>query len=302
MTLLQAIQDARNGVDTFSELKSGPDARIENAIIYHLNEEARCVAVKNGSMIHLCHCGTPQEVGLWIKANVGKTFTIDAETHRIEQTIVTTKTSQAVLAPTHMTEANLPFLARVSGLELDKVVSSALVRKHLMLLDENTSDADINELLGEIANEDIWLFLHDVISLVKAGDIAGAETRVRLRRGDACPVVDAPSMAENALVAESNSDQIVVLNELAQDEFDRLFDPLRFREWMVFLHPGQRRVSDEDFVGPALLTGVSGSGKTCVLVHRARRLAQFFSQDRIDSGGDSGGHRVTTVSVSGLPS
>lgn len=281
MTLLQAIQDARNGVDTFSALKSGPDARIENAIIYHLNEEARCVAVKNGSMIHLCHCGTPQEVGLWIKANVGKTFTIDAETHRIEQTIVTTKTSQAVLAPTHMTEANLPFLARVSGLELDKVVSSALVRKHLMLLDENTSDADINELLGEITDEDIWLFLHDVISLVKAGDIAGAEARVRLRRGDACPVVDAPSMVENALVAESNSDQIVVLNELAQDEFDRLFDPLRFREWMVFLHPGQRRVSDEDFVGPALLTGVSGSGKTCVLVHRARRLAQFFSQDRI---------------------
>ena len=281
MILLNLIQDARNGVDTFSTIQSVPNTRIENAIIYTFNEEARCVAVKNGSIIHLCHCGTPQEVGLWIQANAGKTFTVDAETHRIEPTVVTTESSQAVLAPTHMTEANLPFLTRVSGLDLEKLVSSVFVRKHLLRLDENSSDADINELLGEITDEDVLLFLHDVISLAKAGDIAGAETRVRLRKGDACPVGDAPAMAETALEAETNSDQIVVLNELDQDEFDRLFDPLRFREWMVFLHPGQRRVSAEDFAGPALLTGVSGSGKTCVLVHRAQRLAQFFSQDRI---------------------
>ena len=281
MTLLNAIQDACNGIDTFSTIQSVPDARIENAIIYLLNEEARCVAVKSGSIIHLCHCGTPQEVGLWIQANPGKTFTVDAETHRIEPTVVTTESSQAILAPTHMTEANLPFLARVTGLDLEKLVPSEFVCEHLLRLDENSSDADIKKILGAISDEDVRLFLHDVISLAKAGDIAGAETRVRLRKGDVCPVVDAPAMAETALVAESNSDQIVVLNELDQDEFDRLFDPLRFREWMVFLHPSQRRVSDEEFAGPALLTGVSGSGKTCVLVHRARRLAQFYSQDRI---------------------
>lgn len=281
MTLLNFIQDARNGVDSFSGIQSISDARIENAIIYLLNEESRCVAVKNGSIIHLCHCGTPQEVGLWIQANRGKTFTVDAETHRIEPTVVTTEASKAVLAPTHMTEANLPFLARVSGLDLDKLVSSEFVRKHLVRLDENASDADIRELLEAITDADVRLFLHDVISLAKAGDIAGAETRVRLRLGDACPIVDAPAMAETALVAESNSDQIVVLNELDQNEFDRLFDPLRFREWMVFLHPGQKRVANEDFPGPALLTGVSGSGKTCVLVHRAQRLSSFFSKDRI---------------------
>ncbi|HTE88252.1 MAG TPA: NERD domain-containing protein, partial [Terriglobales bacterium] len=281
MSLLNLIQDARNGVDSFSTIQSVPDARIESAIIYLLNEEARCVAVKNGSIIHLCHCGTPQEVGFWIQANAGKTFTVDAETHRIEPTVVTTEASQAALAPTHMTEANQPFLERVSGLDLEKLVPSDFIREHLLRLDENSSDEDIKKILGAITDEDIRLFLHDVISLAKAGDIAGAETRVRLLRGDACPVVDAPAMAETALVAEANSDQIVILNELDQDEFDRLFDPLRFREWMVFLHPGQKRVAIEDFPGPALLTGVSGSGKTCVLVHRAQRLASFFSKDRI---------------------
>ena len=50
---------------------------------------------------------------------------------------------------------------------------------------------------------------------------------------------------------------------------------------MVFLHEGQKRVVDEDFEMPAVLTGVSGSGKTCVLVHRAKRLSRKYPQDRI---------------------
>lgn len=281
MTLLNVIQDAREGLDSFSTIQSVPDARIENAVIYILNEEARCVVVKSNSTIHLCFCGTPREIETWIQSNVGRTFAVDAETHRIEPTVVTTEPTQAVLAPTHMTEENQPFLARVSSLDLETLVPSEFIREHLLRLDENSSDADIKRILGAIADEDVRLFLHDAISLAKAGDIAGAETRVRLRKGDACPVVDAQAMAQTALVSEANSDQIVVLNDLDQDEFERLFDPLRFREWMLFLHPGQRRVVDEDFTGPALLTGVSGSGKTCVLVHRARRLAQYFSNDRI---------------------
>ena len=236
-TLLSMIQHARDGIDSFAGLPIINERRIEEAIIYLLNDEARCVAVKSESTIHLCHCGSPHEVEKWIQANVGRTFTVDAETHRIAPTVVTTEVSQAVLAPTHITEANQPFLKRVTNLDLEKLVASEFLRKHLLRLDENSSDAEINELLGALPDEDIRLFLHDVISLAKAGDIAGAETRVRLRRGDACPVVDAPAMAEVALIAEANSDQIVVLNELDQEEFDRLFDPLRFREWMVFLTP-----------------------------------------------------------------
>src|SRR5262249_11462673 len=45
-----------------------------------------------------------------------------------------------------------------------------------------------------------------------------------------------------------------------------------------FLHPDQKRVVDEDFDRPALLTGVSGSGKTCALVHRAKRLAALYGE------------------------
>lgn len=40
------------------------------------------------------------------------------------------------------------------------------------------------------------------------------------------------------------------------------------------MHPAQQAVVDREFDGPAKLSGVSGSGKTCIVVKRAIRLAE----------------------------
>lgn len=45
-------------------------------------------------------------------------------------------------------------------------------------------------------------------------------------------------------------------------------------QWQLFLHPDQRSLVDRKFSGPARLRGISGSGKTVVALHRARRLAR----------------------------
>ena len=58
-------------------------------------------------------------------------------------------------------------------------------------------------------------------------------------------------------------------------------DYSQFQEWMVYLHPDQKRVAETDFDRPVVLTGVSGSGKTCVLIHRARYLAKKYPTERI---------------------
>lgn len=90
-----------------------------------------------------------------------------------------------------------------------------------------------------------------------------------------------PGVVEVALRQPTNSERFIVINDLPEEERAIVFDPLRFEEWMVYLHEGQRRVVDEDFDRPAILTGVSGSGKTSVLVHRARRLARQHQNERI---------------------
>lgn len=50
------------------------------------------------------------------------------------------------------------------------------------------------------------------------------------------------------------------------------------QQWQLFLHPDQRALVERSFSGPARLRGISGSGKTVVALHRARRLARTALQ------------------------
>ena len=48
-------------------------------------------------------------------------------------------------------------------------------------------------------------------------------------------------------------------------------------QWTIFLHPTQRRVVEQQFSGPARVSGSAGTGKTVVALHRA---AAVLKQDR----------------------
>lgn len=65
------------------------------------------------------------------------------------------------------------------------------------------------------------------------------------------------------------------------DELRRVIDGGDFGQWRVFLHPEQRRYADADYSGAFRLTGGAGTGKTVVLLHRARRLARERPDARI---------------------
>lgn len=66
-----------------------------------------------------------------------------------------------------------------------------------------------------------------------------------------------------------------------QDELRRVIEDCDFGAWRVFLHPEQRRYVDRSYTGPFRLSGGAGTGKTVVLVHRARRLARRDPQARV---------------------
>ena len=58
-----------------------------------------------------------------------------------------------------------------------------------------------------------------------------------------------------------------------EEELERILDaPLE--QWRVFLHPSQRRIVERHVNGPARVLGGAGTGKTVVLMHRARFLAE----------------------------
>lgn len=64
-------------------------------------------------------------------------------------------------------------------------------------------------------------------------------------------------------------------------ELQRILEEGDFGAWRVFLHPEQAQYVDRDYNGPFRLTGGAGTGKTVVLLHRARRLASAHTGARV---------------------
>jgi hypothetical protein len=54
-----------------------------------------------------------------------------------------------------------------------------------------------------------------------------------------------------------------------------------WEKWMVFLHPAQRQWVEQEYSGPARVSGSAGTGKTIVALHRAVFLARANSDARV---------------------
>ena len=264
------------GINAFAALPCQADPRIPASAVFAVNDHCRLVTLVAGDNIYPFFIGEPDEVEQWISGNPGLTLAVDGETKRITPTLVGTDSLQ----PAASTAENLPLLVRVPGVDLAELIPSALIRRHLLQLNESSTDEEIGEVL-EALNEDLRGFVRDIISLTRAGDIKGAEARVRLRNGEACPASDAPGFAADAALSDANADQIVVISELDDRQLEQLFGNKDFKTWILFLHEEQKKVVEANFSKPVVLTGVSGSGKTCILVHRARHLARKYRGERI---------------------
>ena len=70
------------------------------------------------------------------------------------------------------------------------------------------------------------------------------------------------------------------------EEFRRVIEGSDFEAWRVFLHPEQQRYATGHWNGPFRLTGGAGTGKTVVLMHRARHLVQQQRVASVDSNHD----------------
>lgn len=52
-------------------------------------------------------------------------------------------------------------------------------------------------------------------------------------------------------------------------------------KWTIFLHPAQQQFIEQDFSGPARVSGSAGTGKTIVALHRAVFLARSHPESRV---------------------
>jgi hypothetical protein len=281
MLVRQLFDEVRQGRDPFSSRESTVDERVPGARVYQINEVCALVMIHAGRSLYPFFLGESVEVQQWLEAHLGLTLAVDGSTSRITPTVVTTQVNPETLPAPSPTAENLPVFSRIKGLDLPSLVPQRFVCRGIEELNEESTNEEIVEVLESVPNKDLRTFLFNLISLIRSGDIAGAEARIRLRNGAASPVEDAGVLGDAAVSATANSDQIIDVTALTEHEYELYNDPKRFQDWMLLLHEDQKSVVEGEFDRPVVLTGVSGSGKTCILVHRARYLARKYPNERI---------------------
>ena len=275
----ELFEQVRHGQNPFLTLSSRKDSRIQGATIYPINSACELLLIEHEVGSFPAFIGNGAEVDGWLSAHEGSVIVVDTTTSRISVTTILGDADAKKMPPQALTTNIQSLLTQITDLDLESLVPQRKIREALLQLDEISPEQEMIDTLEMIADSDVRTFLFDLISLLRTGDHAGAEARLRLRLGAVLPLDDAGRFAQDAAASAANSDQAKVINDLSEEDLDRLLG--NFQEWMLFLHPDQKSLSEAEFDRPVVLTGVSGSGKTCVLVHRARYLARKYPRERI---------------------
>lgn len=283
------IESLRYGEDVSHKMTKHGETRIAHVVKYDISNDAhRLVTVHSDNCIYLIFVGTHEETERWLDRNRGLQISASKEGKKITVTHVTQESPESWRAlpqppPGSYTDANECYFARVPGMHLDEWIKKPFLLRSLAKWNEDTTDDEIEEALALLAesDKDTANLFFDLICELRENKIDAAIARLEESQFKAVAVQQDSALEEDALQSVNNADQLLQLSNLTQEEVRRLFSPDEFEKWMLFLHPEQKRIVEADYDRPVVLTGVSGSGKTCVLVHRARRLARKYPGERI---------------------
>jgi len=149
---------------------------------------------------------------------------------------------------------------------------------------------DVAEAAFEVADEDALLELADTLHTPWQQEVL-----LSMAAGEALHVIRDQLGLDKPVEVEPEDDEATrVLKALEHpasrmqftyiennEELRRIIEDGDFGAWRIFLHPEQRTYVEKDYSGSFRLSGGAGTGKTVVLLHRARRLARANPQARV---------------------
>jgi superfamily I DNA/RNA helicase len=268
---------------TLARTKNGEN-RIPHAVKYDLHAAHRLVTVEHENARVLVFVGTHADAERWLDGHRGATFVVNGRGQ-----IDFTRVEALPIDPVALQD-ELPLAPRLSGPILDQLPRDirdllslprpvTLVLRHFtfeLLFDDDEAWETIHALPFESdAQRSATL---DVINHLRHGEVKQAIARVEAYAEEATA---SPEAVAAALEAGTGSDTVANLTALSDAEFEHRFQNSGYTEWLLFLHPDQRKHVEAAHNGASRLIGVSGSGKTCVLVHRASVLAKRYPGEKI---------------------
>ena len=249
----------------FSGLIRKPTGAIDCLEFAKLNEKYSLLVLKLKYHDVLIEIGDYDYLQGWVEKRRGMTFLFD-NFGKLKD--VTFKT---ISEGAFIDQDNSAYFSRIKGFNIDDFATKQFHRKFLMKINSETEQEEIDDFFDTLDGESVFI-LKNMLSHLQDGKAEQAQEVLEYWKGNSVAVSDMGTSMIDPLVSEENTDNLFDLK--SYEDWKKFLDPLKFQKWMLLLHPNQKRLVDEDYDSPVRLHGVSGSGKTSVLVHRAVRLAR----------------------------
>lgn len=251
------------------------ESRIPKCVKYDITARARLVTVQNERACILLYAGSHEDAERWIERHRGVRFKADSKGH-------ITIARPAVFAIADREVGDGYGLSGSLFEHLDPDLYDRLVeglgkpvRRWLEQMKAGDHE-ELAELQSELGADEQSEAVIAVFACLLREDVTDANDRIRDYLGEL------QELDEVEYLFDSDRFSIIPRNHPDYREtFLRLMQTENYKSWMLFMHPEQERVACEEFDGPAKLLGVSGSGKTCVVVRRALELSLRYPGEKI---------------------
>lgn len=253
------------------------EGRINNCRKFDLTGFARLVTTYNRNVCIFLFAGTHDDVDRWLQKNRGLDFIgrSEGKTIRLSPVYVSDVKNQDVgfIDSNIDLQSEGPIIDLLDERDKNQLLAglSLSLCGELKTITSITSDDQILKLLSTIEPGRQCDAIFDVLIDLRASDKVKAKNRIDQYSGVAKLLAEIP---DKALTEVVSSESIVMVQDIDPVLFQHFVRTANFKQWMLYLHPAQRSIVERRFEGSARLAGVSGSGKTCVVVHRAVRLAR----------------------------
>ena len=259
------------------------ESRIKSCIKYDLGAGFRLVTVNTEKMIWLLFVGNHDAADKWLDNNSGWT-PIRAKNGEYTSVRNPSNGSVDVISDRPLVPGSDKLYERFEDPSYADVFLEMLSGKialKVSQLDGNSEKSHIKNVTGEIPDETLRSTVTYVLTALLEDDKSQAQNLIDLYKGDAKS--EDEWEPEDYIQIKKGDEFISVL--LDSDEYEKALNHLAQKgtslDWLLFMHPEQARVAEIDFTGPAQLSGVSGSGKTCVAIKRALRLSEKSKDARV---------------------
>lgn len=276
-TIIEILWRINNGKEPFigvATTKHG-ESRIKHCRKYDLTGACRLVTVVNDDVCFMLFAGTHDETDEWLNRHQGKTFAV-GENDQIEEITKTENLAGEEKAPVIYDRSIPGESALLDRIAVDVIAPlldglAYIALKPISELTVFSTDDEICSACLLVDDSDRQDSLYACLAALARNKQDEATCVVKLFTGELKEV------SENVEWKEGQDFQKVPTDS---PEWAHLYEHFvktaGYKDWMLFLHPDQRHMVELDFSGSAKLLGVSGSGKTCVVVKRALRLAETY--------------------------